>query len=246
MSDLPWHVAFEQIQSYVVRISTPSGSGTGFLVSKSATSDVIAVATAAHVIDHAQYWEQPIRVEHFASGKSVLLRHLDRAVFAEADRDTAALVFANQDLPFPDAPIELAPEDKFLKVGCEIGWVGFPAVSQSNLCFFGGRISAQRQHEHAYLVDGVAINGVSGGPAFFNAEDKLSLVGVVSAYVPNRATGVVLPGLSMIRDVSQFHDTAKSFKSLDEARAKQAPPNEPSTPENVPDQIRMPTGFRGG
>ena len=246
MSDLPWHQAFEHVKSHVVRISTPSGSGTGFLVSRSTVSNVIAIATAAHVIDHAQYWEQPIRVEHFESGKSLLLRHSDRAVFLEADRDTAAIVFGNSELPFPDFLIELGPEDKFLKVGCELGWAGFPAVSNSNLCFFSGRVSAQRQHEHAYLVDGVAINGVSGGPAFFNGDGKLSLVGVVSAYIPNRATGTVLPGLSIIRDVSQFHNTAKTFKSLDEARAKQSEPQEPSPQENAPNQLLQPTRFPRG
>jgi hypothetical protein len=43
-----------------------------------------------------------------------------------------------------------------------------------------------------YLVDGVAINGVSGGPVF---DDRCHLAGLVSAYLPNRvAPNTTLPG----------------------------------------------------
>ncbi len=66
----------------------------------------------------------------------------------------------------PAEPLPLVPKDKFLKVGNKIGWLGFPAIQGANLCFFSGDISAWLQSQMAYLVDGVAINGVSGGPAF--------------------------------------------------------------------------------
>lgn len=242
MTDMPWHDAYDSIEPHVVRIATPSGFGTGFLVSRT-KGNLVAIATAAHVVDHAHYWEQPIRVEHFATGKSVLLRQLERAVFLEEDRDTAALVFDVGELVLPSAPPLLGPEGKFLKVGCELGWVGFPAVASLNLCFFSGRISAQRKAEHTYLVDGVVINGVSGGPAFFNGGNRVEVAGVVSAYIPNRVTGTVLPGLSIIRDVSQFHDITKKFKSLDEARAKQSQPQEPPPAEggNPPNKSLPPT-----
>jgi pantothenate kinase-related protein Tda10 len=35
MADIQWHEAVELINPYVVRISTPQGSGTGFIVSAS-------------------------------------------------------------------------------------------------------------------------------------------------------------------------------------------------------------------
>ena len=229
MPDMPWSEAYEAIEPYVVRIATPSGSGTGFLVSRT-KGNLIAIATAAHVVDHAHYWEQPIRIEHFATAKSVLLRQADRAIFLEEDRDTAALVFNIGELDLPSTPPVLGPEGRFLKVGCELAWVGFPAVASVNLCFFSGRVSAHRPDEHTYLVDGVAINGVSGGPAFWNGGNRLSVTGVVSAYIPNRASGIVLPGLSIIRDVSQFHDITKRFKSLDKARSEQSTPQEPPPP----------------
>jgi hypothetical protein len=87
-------------------------------------------------------------------------------------------------------------------------------------------VSAFVENQSAYLVDGVAINGVSGGPAFHIldvAEDPVVVMGVVSAYVPNRATGEVLPGLSVVRHVEQFHELAPTFASLDQAKEAEQP-----------------------
>jgi hypothetical protein len=88
-------------------------------------------------------------------------------------------------------------------------------------------VSAWVEAETAYLVDGVAINGVSDGPAFI---PEHVLVGVVSAYVPNRATGEPLPGLAVVRGVEQFHDLAESFRTLDDAKAEETAPTEPPPP----------------
>jgi hypothetical protein len=62
---------------------------------------------------------------------------------------------------------------------------------------------------------------VSGGPVLYSTEtDGIMIVGTISAYMSNRATGDTLPGLSVARDVSHFHDTITLIKSLDEARRK--------------------------
>ena len=45
--------------------------------------------------------------------------------------------------------------------------IGFPTIEPYKLCFFSGSISAGRDDDSAYLIDGVAINGVSGGPVFY-------------------------------------------------------------------------------
>ncbi|HVO45571.1 MAG TPA: hypothetical protein VMT29_04480, partial [Steroidobacteraceae bacterium] len=84
--------------------------------------------------------------------------------------------------------------------------------------------------ESTYLVDGVAINGVSGGPAFSCAVGSVQMIGLVSAYIPNRATGEVLPGVAVVRDVSEFHSVSDNFRSMDEAKAEQTPPTEPPQP----------------
>ncbi len=261
MPEMKWSEAVEMLQPHVVRIATPQATGTGFLISNARNNAVCGVATAAHVIDHAHYWEEPIRIEHVISGKSVVVRRDERAVFVDGTRDTAALLLNRGDIPFPADPLPLAPKAKFLKVGNKIGWLGFPALQGANLCFFSGDISAWLQPQTAYLVDGVAINGVSGGPAFHLLDAQpptVAIIGVVSAYMPNRATGDVLPGLSVVRDVSQFHDLAPTFANLDQAREAEPPTEGPppkteealssdsASPENkVPQRTSAPTGKRG-
>ena len=75
----------------------------------------------------------------------------------------------------------------------------------------------------AYFLDGVAINGVSGGPAFhlLDSQEEPCITGIVSAYIPNVATGSTLPGLSVARNVRQLQDTVKTFKSMDDAAKAQ-------------------------
>jgi len=224
---MEWHEAIEQLSPYVVRISTPQGSGTGWLVSRSRTTDLCGIATAAHVIDHAHYWDAPIRVVHPTSGTTLLLRPAHRAVHLSAELDSAAIVFQPGDMPLPATPPSLIEKDKFIRPGVEIGWLGFPALPRADLCFFSGRISAFLEDMSAYLVDGVAINGVSGGPAFRLTHDAPEVVGIVAAYIPNRATGEVLPGVAVIRDATQFHDLTERLRSFDEAKRQETPPADP-------------------
>ena len=223
--DIEWHEIVDMVTPYVVRIWTPQGSGTGFLVSISKSTPLCAFATAAHVVAHAHYWEEPIRIEHQASGNTLLLRQTDRAIHFEGEKDTAAIVFDRGEMALPTEVLTLVEKDKHFKAGVEIGWLGYPAIPRASLCFFSGRISAWVESEDAYLVDGVAINGVSGGPAFTLWGGTLA--GVVSAYIPNRNTGEVLPGLAVIRGVSQFHDIAGSFRTIDEAKADETPATAP-------------------
>jgi hypothetical protein len=227
---MDWHQAITQLEPYIFRITIPDGFGSGFLLSQSKTTDLCAIATAAHVIDHAHYWEEPIRLYHPKSGKTILLRPGDRAINVSPASDTASLIFKRQDLQLPGETLPLQDKEKFLKPGVEIGWLGFPAIPQAGLCFFSGRISAYLLEPSMYLVDGVAINGVSGGPAFVCPVNTSKLMGVVSAYIPNRATGDVLPGVAVVRDVAEFHDLADRFRSMDEAKAQETPPTEVPVP----------------
>ncbi len=242
MAYLEWSEAVKQVAPHVVRIMTPEGSGSGFLVSASADGQTIGIATAAHVVTHAHYWEQPIRIEHKSSGKTVLLRTADRAIFPDSAKDTAGIVFSKGELPFPEKPLSLSPEGKFLVVGNEIGWLGFPAVAPGDLCFFTGRVSNYRNNSKEYLVDGVAINGVSGGPAFWNGGDRVTLMGVMAAYIANRATGETLPGIAVVSDIEQFHELSKVFKSVDDAKKQEPtpepPPSKPEAPNPALNQTR--------
>ncbi|MGD9110577.1 MAG: hypothetical protein PVG93_06510 [Phycisphaerales bacterium] len=225
MNDLDFIEAIDKVEPYVVRISTPGAMGTGFLFAQSKNQDMVGIATAAHVINYAYLWEQPIRIQHYKSGKTMILREQNRAILLAENLDTAAIVCQSKDTPFPKSDPILSPEGKYLKTTTEIAWIGFPAISQDNLCFFSGRISTFIESQRAYLVDGVAINGVSGGPAFWTEPEgakKTHFIGVVSAYVPNRATGESLPGLSIIRDVTQLQSVVKQIRSLDEAKEKES------------------------
>lgn len=133
---IDWHDFAERVSPFIFRITTPSGSGTGFLVSRSEAGDICGVATAAHVVGYAHEWEQLIKLEHFTSGQSIVLRPDNRAVYIDQFLDTAAIVFDVGTLDIPARPPELIEEGKIIKVGVEVGWMGFPAVMPSNLCFF--------------------------------------------------------------------------------------------------------------
>jgi len=133
MNQIDFRTALEYIRPYVVQISTPSGTGTGFLFAQSQDHTMVGIATAAHVVRYAHLWEQPIKIQHHESGKIQMLRVPDRAILLEHDIDTAAIVFKPGDIPFPESEPKLSPKGKYLKVAFEIGWVGFPALSPSDL-----------------------------------------------------------------------------------------------------------------
>jgi hypothetical protein len=176
------------------------------------------------VLSDAFWWEEPIRLYHPKSGKHHILRNGERAALFRQDMDTAALMFNRGEFPLPIKALNLVPEGNYLKVGSSIGWLGFPGVSPQDLCFFSGCVSAWIDPQRSYLVDGVAINGVSGGPTFAIIGSDFMLIGVVSAYMPNRATGEALPGLSIVRDVAQYQELAKEFENLEAALKQQEVP----------------------
>ena len=129
------------------------------------------------------------------------------------------MLFFKSQLQVPEVPIALVPQGQLVDIGTEIGWLGFPAIAPNTLCFFSGNISAWQEFRRAYLIDGVAINGVSGGPVFHViASGDVHILGIVSAYHPNRVVGDTLPGLAIAQDVSHFHDVTTHIHSLEEAR----------------------------
>src|SRR5438094_784276 len=121
-----WHEAITQLEPYVFRIFTPDGSGTGWLVSRGKNTPLCVIATASHVLDHAHYWEEPIRLHHHSSGTTVLLRPGDRAINIDHRTDTTTILLNQADLLLPEAPIPLITTDRHRKPGPNIGWLGFP------------------------------------------------------------------------------------------------------------------------
>jgi hypothetical protein len=145
-----------------------------------------------------------------------------RVIFNDPDTDSAVILVPRTELDLPQEPIPLLPTDAPLPIGTEVGWLGYPGLVSQTLCFFSGTISARQEGRHSYLIDGVAINGVSGGPVVYStATDGVRIVGTISAYVANRATGESLPGLAIAQDVSHFHDTIAQIHTIDDARQRQ-------------------------
>jgi len=106
---IPWDSIVTVIEPYIVRLSTPGGWGTGFVLAHSTNANITGIATSAHVIDHAHLWENPIRVQHPSSGKSILVRHDMRAIHLDATSDTAVLLIPKRlnQIPFPSDALTL-------------------------------------------------------------------------------------------------------------------------------------------
>ena len=234
---LPWHMVVEAVAPHIVRVSTPRGSGTGFLLGRSPSGKFTGIATAAHVIADSHYWREPIRIEHYSSKEVLYLEHKDRGIIVEANTDSAAIVFDTPKLALPEQPLNLIAQGRVMKVGAEVGWMGFPANAQGNLCFFGGRISCSMEEWNAYLLDGVVINGVSGGPVIFpgGGDGVFKIVGAVSAYRPNWATGSALPGLGVATSLASFYSAITQISNLKDAESEPIAPS-PLAPQPEPPQ----------
>lgn len=226
-----WSDVVQSIKPYIVRIETPGGFGTGFLCFYNHDGSWCGVATAAHVVSYADEWQQPIRLRA-TDGQIVMLNNSERAVIIDQNTDSAVIMFEKKQFPLPPATFPLFPSDQPIPVGSEVGWLGFPTIEPYELCFFCGNVSAHKPARRAYLIDGVAINGVSGGPvAFVHPTLGAQIIGTVSAYYANRSGGEALPGLLMAQDVSHFHSTAQHIQSVDQARVqKEAFEREASQP----------------
>ena len=229
-----WDQIVNKVSPYIVKIETQSGHGTGFLSLYNEAKNWCGIATALHVVEHADNWKQPIKIIHHESSEIVFLESDKRVIYKDYKTDSAVVLFFKEELPFPEDLVSLFPSQNPLGIGLEVGWLGFPSVAPYDLCFFSGNISARQEHRNAYLIDGVAINGVSGGPVLFSTETEgVQIVGTVSAYQANRATGEALPGLLIAQDVSHFHDVADHIRSIDDANKKKKELEEANKQEQI-------------
>jgi hypothetical protein len=204
-----WDKAIKTISPHVVKIETPAGYGTGFLAFYNHDKLWCGIATAAHVVAHADEWQEPIRIRNEASSTPKFLKADDRVIYVDRSTDSAIILFLKGELQLPESPIGLLPIDEPCDIGSDIGWLGYPAIEPNSLCFFAGTVSARQPSRKAYLIDGVAINGVSGGPVFHcPGSDKVLIIGTVSAYHANRATGEALPGLLRAQDYNVSINTS--------------------------------------
>lgn len=216
-----WEQVVQKVTPYIFKIETPAGHGTGFLCLYNDTKTFCGVATALHVVEYADTWKQPIRLTHHLSSEQLFLKDPEHIIITDGETDSAVILFQKPAFELPGELIEFLPLGTPLSIGNEVSWLGFPSIEPSTLCFFSGNISAWQDFRKTYLIDGVAINGVSGGPVLYVSQtDGIQIVGIISFYKASRATGDVLPGLLFAQDVSHFHGVIAQVRSLDDAHKK--------------------------
>jgi Trypsin-like peptidase domain len=202
---LQWADIVDRISPNVFSIRTEKSLGSGFVVSITESSEEThhtLIATAWHVIEDLVGSNGDIelvssdRKEKFSSVEdNIDFYQLGPELYYTAliHCSTKRRMIKRSDL------LPVFPEDFILARGAEIGWLGFPGIVHPELCFFSGHISGYNHDPPAYLVDGVAINGVSGGPVF---DENCNLVGMMTAYLPNRVNkSMVLPGLASVTPI---------------------------------------------
>ena len=89
--------------------------------------------------------------------------------------------------------------------GVDVGWIGYPAMDPNTLGFFAGTVTGRLQSGNGYMIDGVRVTGVSGGPIFRHSSDKIQILGCVSEDCI-ASQGVFEVGPLRAHDVSHFHD----------------------------------------
>ena len=197
----PWPELIPVIEPLVYQVRAGTMMGTAFLISVTGPGDGgrhSMLVTAWHVVRDVVQTEESLDLVRRDGTLLSTLTNGAAAIYpvGPPECDTALiLVPTREPLVSPDTLLPL-PLETMLPRGAELGWLGFPGLVYPNLCFFQGVVSGYREKPPIYLIDGVAINGVSGGPAF----DRTGLlVGFISAYVPNQVDhGTTLPGLMIV------------------------------------------------
>jgi hypothetical protein len=218
-----WSAYVNEITPFVVKIRTQFSYGTGYIFWQN--KDLCCIATANHVIEPATVdkWEQAIHITQ-PNGASVRYYPQHRNILQNLEGgDSAAILVNKAGLSLPSDCLPIWNFSGEIPIGTNVGWLGFPQVVDQgvlNPSFFSGNISNVFQHLKQYAIDGVAINGVSGGPLFCQSEaDTPLVIGTISSYVPNTlATGGVeksLPGISVAHSFSSFKDVVVELKDME-------------------------------
>ena len=197
-----WSRLVEEIKPYIVKIETPHGSGTGFQIGEDAKWAYAITVTAHHVIAFAEEWRLPLKITREAPSESLKLPPAaPGGSRIRRTRQDASSLFLPVKRHLPQ--ITLHPAS--LPVGTEVGWLGYPgSVSGGKLAFFSGRISVVLHEERNYLLDGVVLPGVSGGPVFTERDGRIAIVGLVTSHIPN---SVDVLGVGAALNVSVLWDS---------------------------------------
>ena len=197
----PWPEVITQIEPLVYQVHAGKALGTAFAVSVTGPADGghhTMFATAWHVIKDIVQTTDPLELIRSDGTPLSKLTTGPVAVYpvGPPECDTALICAPTREPLVEPSALLAMPLETMLPRGADVGWLGFPGLVYPELCFFRGVVSGYSERPPIYLIDGVAINGVSGGLAF----DRTGLlIGLVSAYVPNQVDERrTLPGLMIL------------------------------------------------
>lgn len=126
MADSSWQHCVDVVKPHVVRLTTPTGHGTGFLVHRRGCW--VAVATARHVVADAHERGVPIEV-HWKNLDAETVPVAGRILRVDPERDFAVLAWLvdRSVAPFlPEEPLPLLGHKSFVRTGVTVGWLGYP------------------------------------------------------------------------------------------------------------------------
>lgn len=214
--ELEWHEVIDRVSPSVFSVETDQSSGTAFVFSVARMphngKHYAMLATAWHVLRDSVGSTSPLTLTSSDSLKewrstSDKITYMQLGV--EAFDTALIMVESTEPLMNVDGLLPILPFESHMARGAEIGWLGFPGIAESELCFFTGVVSGYLHNPPGYLVDGVAINGVSGGPVFDN---RCHLIGMMTAYIPNQIDDrMTLPGLSAVTPINAIRLWAEEY-----------------------------------
>ena len=195
-----WAETLSKVEPLIVRVLAGNSQGTAFAIGVS-TNDGgshTMFATARHVVRDVLGNDESL--DMVAADGSLISTLTSGPVrvylVGPPECDTALIAVPTKKPLFHQDALQPMPLETMLRRGVPLGWLGYPGLVAPELCFFHGVVAGHMERPPIYLVDGVAINGVSGGPAF---DQSGLLVGLISAYVPNQLEpGLTLPGLMIV------------------------------------------------
>ena len=210
--------AVREIRPHVVKIQTMDGWGTGFFSARIPKLDGVGIATAKHVVERAHEWNQPIRL-YCDGAEPALVQHGVKSgqwfpLFDESGEDAAVIVVFGDIISPPGDRLPRMDPSKYRYLGAEVGWVGYPSVHPDDLCFFSGCVSVYDEPRERYLLDGVVIPGVSGGPVFFWNEETnaVTVIGSITGYTHPRNRESV--GLSVANEITKAEAIEKRLSRI--------------------------------
>lgn len=214
--ELDWHEVVDRFFPSVFKIDTHDSGGTAFAFSISQNTNNkkhhTLLATAWHVLSSSEGTRSHIKITNSAGNMEWNDENDDIYILKlGSDEADTALIMVESINPMLNATslLPILPFDSQLARGSNIGWLGYPGITDPELCFFSGHVSGYLNNPPTYLVDGVAVNGVSGGPVFDN---RCHLVGMMTAYIPNQIDQTrTLPGLSAVTPINAIRFWAEEY-----------------------------------